>query len=1056
MPVVQLFKEPAVRVNGKVVKLPQGKSAALLYFLAYEDRAVHRDELLYLFWPDQAESKARTNLRQLLRSIKKLPFLENLSISKTHVQWTVETDIKKYKTFIADKNFHQAASIFKGLFLENFRFIDLPEFQSWLNFERNSLLNEFRTELKAQAKTQEASDNYQEAAQFLEYLHDLEPDNEDIFRHYFKTLYLSKQQEKALASFSTYQHFLEHQLGVKPSLETLNLVNALKAQNTVDTDISEQKTTRIRVQLPNFSTSFIGRQKELETLSSQLLKDDCRLLTLVAAGGMGKTRFSVKLAKHLLNQFPDGVYFIGFEAVTSSHGIVSKIIESLDHKVANGLNPQESLFDFLQDKSTLLIFDNMEHLVSDLSIIPDILNYCNNLKIIATSRERLNLQAEWLHDLDGLSHSSEDSDAFQLFVQSAKKAKSSFVVTTENTRSILQICEYLKGMPLATELAASWLRILPCEEVLHELKQDLKLLETTVNDIPQRHLNIQTVFESSWTALSETEQLLLVKISVFEGGFSKEAAEKATEIYFPQLLLLINKSFLKQGENNRFEIHPLIQQFIRQKALDHDQLKDIEKEHCQYYLNYVKRYENFFEHDDVKASRSAIFLEIANIQKAWNFATHHEREDLLFLADFTLFICFLYEARMQEGMNFFKEASQVITSESLVHARILHRYSALRNLAGENQESREMLERSLALTRKHESPWDIANTLLSLCFNYMFLDYVTGPKLASMWHECGELFNQTNDYLYVGRALFQQVELTPDSKIRQSLIEQSLDILNHQKGYFELGHAYSIYSLHTVFTHGNYPEALSSIDKSIEIQRGKGNPKNLTRSLMAKGDVLFMAGKYEEALCCYDEVTSMTPNHMFFHAYSYCFQKSIYLRTLLKSKDPLPTDEAIEEYQSVEGCYLQAESSILEEDFDKALLLSKQAFEMAAQIQCIDIQIANQICLIHLQLAKLCFRSKQVSEAKKSFKACLDLALAWSFKPIELALIGLAPRLFDTNSSFCSSALSFVIRHDASMNETKVAAKKYIEQKNIRLTSTEFKVKHSSKTFIEYIQNELL
>ncbi|MEO8394168.1 MAG: AAA family ATPase [Chloroflexota bacterium] len=284
--------------------------------------------------------------------------------------------------------------------------------------------------------------------------------------------------------------------------------------------------------LPTSATPFIGRAEELAEIALLLADSTCRLLTLIGPGGIGKTRLALEVARSLT--FPNCIYFVSLQPLTSPELVVPAIADALQFQFYSGGEPQQQLLDYLREKSLLLLLDNFEHLLDGVTSLSDMLAAAPFVKLLVTSRERLNLREEWLFEVQGLSFPTSETeanfetyDAVQLFVQHARRTHSSFILTDRRKPAVARICRLLGGMPLGVELAASWVRSLPCGQIADEIEHSLEILETSVHNMPLRHRNMRAVFTPTWERLSAVEQDVFMKLSVFRGGFTTEAAGAA-------------------------------------------------------------------------------------------------------------------------------------------------------------------------------------------------------------------------------------------------------------------------------------------------------------------------------------------------------------------------------------------------------------------------------------------------------------------------------------------------------------------------------------------------
>jgi transcriptional regulator with XRE-family HTH domain len=270
--------------------------------------------------------------------------------------------------------------------------------------------------------------------------------------------------------------------------------------------------------LPVSPTPLVGREQEIRTIARQLIEDSCRMLTLIGPGGIGKTRLSIEVGRELEAHFSDGVYFIPLAGVGMTESIIPVLAEALGLTFSGPAEPIVQLSNFLRTKNILLVLDNMEHLLAGGELFGRILTQTQRVKMLITSREQLRLQWEWLFEVQGLPIPQEtdqglaENEAITLFVQRARQISQDFSLQEEDIPALVRICRMVGGLPLALELAASWVRILSCREIAQELEKSIDFLETRKLDVPERHRSIKTVFDHSWELLTEEERLLLKKL----------------------------------------------------------------------------------------------------------------------------------------------------------------------------------------------------------------------------------------------------------------------------------------------------------------------------------------------------------------------------------------------------------------------------------------------------------------------------------------------------------------------------------------------------------------
>ncbi len=329
--------------------------------------------------------------------------------------------------------------------------------------------------------------------------------------------------------------------------------------------------------LPSEVTPFIGREKELVQVQKLLAQSGQRLITIVAAGGMGKTRLALATAQQLLDDathYPNGIFFVPLAPLNDPMQIPLAIAEALDITFYNTNqqmhNVKQQILEYLDKKQMLLILDNFEHLLAGVDLIVELLGAVDGVQILVTSRERLNLREEQQLPIEGLTFPTlnlnlDDAGTYtavKLFLQAANRIQPDFSMQIADLGHITRICQLVEGMPLGLELAAGWVGTLPLETIATELQRNNALLESNLRNMPARHRSMQIVFDYSWGYLEEAEQYLFAQLAIFRGGFTLQAAQAITGASLRALHLLVAKSFLQFSQaKNRYQVHELLRQF---------------------------------------------------------------------------------------------------------------------------------------------------------------------------------------------------------------------------------------------------------------------------------------------------------------------------------------------------------------------------------------------------------------------------------------------------------------------------------------------------------------
>ena len=658
-----LLGSPQIFVDGEEKILRERKAVAFLAYLAVERAVQGRDTLAALFWPEHDQQRARANLRYLLWSLRKRVGEGWLATDGDQIVLAgagqIRVDVEEFQRHLAAWRGHShaagvycavcvesleaAVQLYRGDFLQGFTLDDSPQFDDWQFFQAEELRRTLAAGLEALVEQQIVGQRYATAIGYARRWLALDPLHEPACRALMKLYAWSGQYEAAIRQFHQCAQTLQEEIGVEPDEETLQLYAQIRnrrfplppAQSDQSAAIAQPTATAATDagNLPPVSTAFVGRQAELAQIAQRLADPSARLLTIVGPGGIGKSTLAVQAGRAEEARFPAGVWFVPLAGIESPAQVPLAILTALAAPTGPGVVARQQLLLHLRHQQCLLILDNFEDVLPATEFVVELLGACPQVKLIVTSRERLNLRDEWLLTLGSLVYPAVESvaslgdadtahySALRLFEISAQRTQPAFALDATNLPSVIRICQLVDGMPLALEMAAAWVRVLPVAEIPGEIEKSLGFLSTSARDVAERQRSIHAVFDHSWQLLTERERSVLRQLSVFRNSFSREAAEAVADVSLLDLSALLDKSWLRLNGDGRYQMHGLAQSFAAEKlhdehlALTNEAVGDVLYRHCLFFVAQAPLVAEF-----VAAKTVAPAAEIENVQLAWQTA----------------------------------------------------------------------------------------------------------------------------------------------------------------------------------------------------------------------------------------------------------------------------------------------------------------------------------------------------------------------------------------------------------------------------------------------------
>jgi predicted ATPase/DNA-binding SARP family transcriptional activator len=617
----------------KVRELVTRKAAALLVYICVQGGQHNRSVLAELLWPESPKERTMANLRVVLFSLRK-ELGDYLNITREVVEINPEADVfcdaNALEGALSAGHHLQVVEMYHGDFLDGFYIRGSVGFDEWQERIRERLKRCVIESLHVLISNAKEMGEYREGREYAHSLLQLDLLDERAHQELIRLLALDGQRSAALSQYENLCEVLWEELGVEPSDETRELVD----QITHQVDFPGLPVKAPRHNLPIWQTSFISREEELTQIGRLLDEPSCRLITLVGPGGSGKSRLALQAASRKILDYSDGTYFVPLSPINSPDFLVPTVADVLQFKFdthSTKLDSKNQLLDYLGNRSVLLVMDNFEHLIDGGGFISELLERTSQVKVVVTSRERLNLLGEWTYEVQGMHYPQngdgakvEEYNALVLFIERARQSRSSFTLTMEARPFAVRICQLVEGMPLGIELAAGWVSKLSCEAIAEEIEGSLDFLTTSKRDVPEVHRNLRAVFEQSWQLLTYKQREVFQRLSVFRGGFDRDASLQVAGADLTMLSTFIDKSLLRREGSGRYAIHELLRQYAEEKLNEQEEGGiEVRERFSRYFVDYLSNRGDRLVGSGMLEAKEEIRNEMENVRAGLQWAALH-------------------------------------------------------------------------------------------------------------------------------------------------------------------------------------------------------------------------------------------------------------------------------------------------------------------------------------------------------------------------------------------------------------------------------------------------
>ncbi len=690
-----------------------------------------------------------------------------------------------------------------------------------------------------------------------------EPYRERLHGQLMLALYRAGRQAEALEAYGRARRLLVDELGMEPGPALQELERRILRQDASLLETASGAATHAprTTNLPAAATRLIGRELEVAATTSLLRQADVRLLTLTGAGGSGKTRLAGAVAHELLDEFPGGVWFVPLASVHDPALVAPTIGRTLGVGEGGYESLHEALQAELQERITLLVLDNFEHVLPASHLVAELLAAAPGLKVLVTSRSILRLSGE--HDYPvpplplpdpraaGDSATLAHNPAVMLFVERASAVRPDFRLEGHE-RAVAEICAALDGLPLALELAAARAKVLSPEALRKRLERRLPLLVRGPSDLPGRQQTLRATIDWSYDLLDEDERRLFAALAVFAGGCTPETAESVCGGDLDTLTSLLDKSLLRRrpgsDREERFVMLETVREYAAERLEEEGEAESLRRAHGEYFVRLAEKAEPELTGVSGAAWLERLDAEHENLRAALAWAASDGEPELALRLAVALHYFWRFRGHLTEGRRWLEGAlARDGDPASPARARALMATAAIVDRQGDHEGARHLLEEALDRFRALGDRALEARALAELGgIAIVEGDYEHGAQLLE---ETIPLFREAGDSraLMVSLGNLASVKnLQGDRERGRALGEESLALARERSDRDQT--AITLHNLgRASLVEGRPDEALAPLEESLEIAGELGYRELIAYCLGGFAEIAAAGGDHERA-----------------------------------------------------------------------------------------------------------------------------------------------------------------------------------------------------------------